>query len=153
MEDAMAKNPRKLRNFMLQPSLQVRMGFYNIIATAIFVAVLLLVIRMNFGAVYDTVLELTDVKEEVIDVLLEHATDTMRWIVGLSIAFLAINITVAIWYTHRFVGPAVAFKRHLDALIAENYDIKTTIRENDAFQEIADKLNELSAILKKRSSK
>jgi signal transduction histidine kinase len=153
MDDRRITNPRKLRNFLLQPGFQIRIGIYNVLLAVCFSILILLVIRMNFGSMYDVILDLTDVREEVIETLSQHINETMIWVIGICAVFILLNIAVAVWYTHRFVGPAVAFRRHIDALIAGNFSMKTILRRDDAFQEVADRLNELSDTMARQKTK
>jgi signal transduction histidine kinase len=153
MDDRRATNPRKLRNFLLQPGFQIKIGVYNVILAVLFSFLLLLIIQMNFGSMYDIILDLTDVRDEVVETLNQHFNDTMIWVIGICLTFVVVNVMLAIWYTHRFIGPTVAFRRHIDALLAGNFAVRTTLRKDDAFQEIADRLNELSERLAQQKTK
>ena len=138
------KHPRKLKNYLLRPQVQLRVGFYFIVISIIFAFIIGWVFTSQFGNIYETILDLTDVREEVIDIVDQHIREAMFWLIVICVGFVCINITLAVWYTHRMVGPAVAFKRHIDEIIAGNYDAKTTLRRGDAFHDVALRLNTLS---------
>ena len=144
------KNPRRLKNFFLQPILQMKLGVYNVVLAIIFAFLVYLLFEVNFAALFATIIDLTENKESINEVIQQHMQVTMIWFLALSAGFVVANIIVAVWYTHRFVGPSVAFRRHLDAVMKEDYGFKTTLRQDDAFQDVADKLNELSVLLQKK---
>ena len=141
---------RKIRNFLLKPNIQIRIGLYTVATSLIFAVLIGMIFHMQFSTLYVTVLELTDIQEEVSEVINQQITDSFFWLVFISAAFICTNIVLAIWYTHRMVGPSVAFKRHIDNLIRGDYLHKTTLRRGDAFQDVALRLNTLSNTLKNR---
>jgi signal transduction histidine kinase len=69
----------------------------------------------------------------------------------LLIFYVLTNMGVTIIFTHKLVGPTVAFRRHIRMLTEGRYDYRTTLRKGDAFQEVADDLNHLSAHLSGKS--
>ncbi len=57
---------------------------------------------------------------------------------------------MSIYFTHKMVGPTVAFRRQINALKSGNYRSKVYLRQGDAFGEVAVELNELADELKRQ---
>jgi len=143
----MAKPKRRVRNFLLMPLVQVKLGLYSILLTILFSATVAGILYVNLKKFAVIVLQLTDVQEEVTELLDSYMSDT-RWYLGLAIAtFIAISVVVSILYTHRLIGPTIAFRRHVRALADGRYNVRTFLRKGDAFSELADELNHLSKVL------
>lgn len=110
------------------------------------------ILYINLGKVYHMVLALTDVPDEVGDVITSHLKDTAGWIALVVVLFLVANIIISIIYTHRLVGPTYAFRRHIRSLAEGRYSARTFLRKNDAFVEVADELNHLAEVLERKSA-
>jgi signal transduction histidine kinase len=151
----MSSHKRKLSNFMLQPLLQIRLGFYNILLSLAFCLALVAIFYVNFNKFYDLVLELTDLREEVTDILRSYVQGLVGWVaIGTTIYFF-ITVAVSVFFTHRLVGPTYAFRRHIRELKNGNYGSRVVLRKGDAFQEVAEDLNDLAVTLeqvRRRSS-
>ncbi len=65
-------------------------------------------------------------------------------IVGGCASYLVIR------FTHRVVGPVYRFKKVLETAIRGDYSVRIALRKNDYLKDLADKFNELLAILEKR---
>jgi len=147
----MAKPKRRVRNFLLMPLLQVKLGLYSILLTILFSAAMAGILYLNLKKFAVIVLQLTDVQEEVTELLDAYMRDT-RWYLGIAIAtFIAINVVISVLYTHRLIGPTIAFRRHVRALADGRYNVRTFLRKGDAFAELADELNHLSEVLDRQS--
>lgn len=144
---------RSARNLLLQPNLQIRLGIIYLVVAAFFCAVTLTLVYSNLEHFYKLVLDLTGLESEVSDILNGYI-ESLSWaIVGLLLLYLTITMFLSIYYTHRLVGPTIAFRRHIRALIAGNYDSRVNLRKNDAFTEVADDLNELAELMAQRQTK
>jgi len=66
--------------------------------------------------------------------------------IGTTIYFF-ITVAVSIFFTHRLVGPTYAFRRHIRELKNGNYGSRVVLRKGDAFQEVAEDLNDLAVTL------
>ncbi|WP_141734537.1 hypothetical protein [Oligoflexus tunisiensis] len=143
----MSSHKRKLSNFMLQPLLQIRLGLYSILLSLAFCLALVAIFYVNFNKFYDLVLELTDLREEVTDILKSYVRGLIGWVaIGTTIYFF-ITVAVSIFFTHRLVGPTYAFRRHIRELKNGNYGSRVVLRKGDAFQEVAEDLNDLAVTL------
>jgi hypothetical protein len=143
------KPKRRIRNFLLQPLLQVKLGIYAIFLSFLFVATTSFLLYSNFANFVDAVVQLTDVEDDVKDLFLEYWSGTRLWIIGCCVGYFIATIIVSVIYTHRLVGPTVAFRRHIRSLREGRFQSRTFLRRGDAFSEVADELNLLSEVLEK----
>lgn len=147
--DSTSKPKRRIRNFLLQPLLQVKLGLYAIFLSFLFVATTGFLLYTNFANFIDAVVQLTDVEDDVKDLFLEYWHDTRLWIVGCCAAYFLATIVVSVIFTHRLVGPTIAFRRHIRSLREGKFQARTFLRRGDAFSEVADEINLLSEVLEK----
>ncbi len=138
------KAKRRLRNFLLQPLLQIKLGLYTIILAILFSASVAGILYVQLGKVFEIVIQLTDVEEEVKDLLMTYINGTTWWFLLAIGIFIAANILVSVTYTHKLVGPTYAFRRHILQLVDGKAGARTFLRKGDAFSEVADALNLLS---------
>lgn len=148
----MSAQKRKLTNFLLQPLLQVRLGLYAILLSLVFGGGVFAIIYVNFYKFYDLVLELTDLREEVTEILNSYIHGVVIWMLLALLLYFIITVAISIFFTHRLVGPTYAFRRHIKDLSRGNYKSRVILRKGDAFQEVADDLNELAVKLEQRQS-
>ena len=135
---------RMLRNYMLQPLLQVRLGLYSILL-GIFFSLAFVCITYSFLHDFVTsVILLTDSESEVQGLFLAQIAIMRWWVGGVIALFLFLNIFISIVYTHRLVGPSVAFGHQIKRLLAGDYSGTVTLRKGDAFGELAHLLNQLT---------
>ena len=138
---------RKLSNYLLKPLQKSKIGMYFIILSSLFSLSIGWIIYQNFSDLFYTILELTDASKEIQDILERYWTSVQSWIWLVVIIYLSLTVVLSIWYTHRFVGPTVAFLRHLEEINKGNYVFRTVLRRGDAFEELAKALNQASAAL------
>ncbi len=143
---------RRFRNYLLQPLLQIRLGLYSIVLALLFSLAVLSILYVNLHRFYEMVLELTDLREEVSVVLEAYLTDTLWWVVAVVLTYLVVNVAVSVFFTHRLVGPTIAFRRHIQALKQKRYQSRIVLRKRDAFKEVADDLNQLAQSLEREGS-
>lgn len=140
---------RRIKNFILQPLVQIKLGIYTILLSFIVVIALTWFLYSLLYPLYDMVLELTDLREQV-DIVQASYLLKAGWIIGGSLIFyLVVTIAISIYYTHKLVGPTFAFRRHIGALIKGDYTSRVNLRRGDAFGEVAQDLNELAQTLQK----
>lgn len=149
----MGKSQRRLRNYLLQPLLQTKIGFYCIILSSFFSGTIAFVLYVHLSKYADIVLQLTDAEEGVRELFRGYIQEVQLWILLLAVTYLLATILVSIVYTHKLVGPTFAFRRHIHSLRTGNFKVKTFLRKNDAFKEVADELNRLSDALDSKFGK
>lgn len=145
------RNQRKLRNFLLQPLVQVRLGLYSILLTFVFLGILGF---MFYQTVVGFIAALSAVgrdQGEMGQLFYDYAMASGIWIVFVMFLFVLVSLVVSVVYTHRLVGPTVAFRRHIASLRAGDYSARVRLRKGDAFNEVADALNDLAAHLESQS--
>lgn len=145
------KPKRKLKNFLLQPLLQVKLGLYSIIMAVVFSVVFSSVLIISFQRLFDLILDLTDLRDEVVEIINGYLVDIGGWLVLIIVVYLLLNIFMSVLFTHRLVGPTIAFRRHIKALSEGRFNSRITLRKQDAFAEVAEDLNNLAAVLEKKA--
>jgi methyl-accepting chemotaxis protein len=143
------QNQRNTRNYLLKPMVQVRLGLYSIILGVLFAAGTLGVLYAALDRTTTLLLGLIDEKAEATRIISQQFEQTAIYLVVLSVVFVVSTVSVSILYTHRLVGPTYAFRRHLRALRDGRYEVRTLLRKNDAFTEVADDLNQLAEELQR----
>lgn len=144
-----AGNQRRVKNFLLQPMLQVRLGLYNIVLSAAFgmaVFGLLHMQRQRTEGMLANLGQLT-IDEPVQREIDRLQRDQALWFGGITLIFVTASVLVSVVFTHRLVGPTYAFRRMMAELASGNYAARVTLRRDDAFLEVADDLNRLAATL------
>lgn len=144
------KAKRRLRNFLLQPLLQVKIGLYSIFLSLLFAIAVASMLYFNFFPLIETVLKMTDADEEVREFFLEQWRAKQIWVYLTFFIYLLAQISMSVLYTHRLVGPTYAFRRHIRSLAEGRFNSRTYLRKGDAFYEVADELNHLSEVLDRR---
>ena len=140
---------RKFLGFILKPLIQTKLGLYCIALSVLLVLSLGLIIYSNFADLVESILLLTDAPREVQSIFADYWQSTQGWIYLTLLAYVAATVGVSAWYTHRFVGPAIAFKKHLEEIAVGNYSFRTSLRKGDAFEDVAKALNRASEVLEK----
>ena len=145
------KPKRLMRNFLLQPLLQVKLGLYAILLSAAFAGALATILYRNFSGLVNAIVLLTDAEDEVRDLFLDYWRGTQIWIYLTFGIYLAATVAISVLYTHKLVGPTIAFRRHLRSLGQGQVGVRTFLRRGDAFKEVADELNSLSEVLDRQA--
>lgn len=143
-------NRRSVRNFLLQPFLQVKLGLYSTILAFGFAGVISWLVYIHLNEFANVVIQLTDAREEVLELLFKSLADMRNSLLAAIVLFLVLNIGVSVFFTHRMVGPTIAFRRLIRNLIDGHYGSEIKLRDGDAFLEVADELNHLSRTLAER---
>lgn len=138
---------RKYKNFLLKPGLQTVLGIYSILISFLFATSIMIILYLNFSDLIESILVLTDAPDEVRDIMANYWYDSQMYVYLACLVYIVAMIGLTVWYTHRLVGPSIAFRRHILSLIAGKYYAKTNLRRGDAFEEVADALNTLSETL------
>ncbi len=143
------KAKRRVKNFLLQPLLQVKLGIYSIALSVIFAVALAAIVYHNFADLVGSIITLTDTPDEVNELFLSYWKATRLWIYLCFGIYLAATVLLSVLYTHKLVGPTIAFRRHIRSIADGRYNARTYLRKGDAFAEVADELNRLSEIMEK----
>ena len=135
---------RRTINLGLRPSLQLRLPLVVLAITIVFAALFAghshaAYARFLSGAIKQANIEPL-VAEQTLDFLIVSGVIVVGYVSAVLIACLA--------YSHRLLGPIVAFRRHLEALKNGDYGARIQLRKGDPFTDVADDMNELTAMLR-----
>jgi len=147
MSAKQAVDPRKFKNLLLKPLLQVKLGLYSILLSSLFVVTFCSVLMVSFHRLFELILDFTDLRQEVIDVIQSGLYGIAGWLILIVAVYFLASVLLSVVYTHRLIGPTIAFRRHIKALTEGNYDSRIQLRKNDAFVEVAEELNRLAEVL------
>ena len=148
---AQSKASRSFRNYALQPLLQIKLGLYSILLSLGFALAVCAILYFNLGKFSDIILQLTGVEDEVKDLLTQYIAPAKIQVLAVVVLYVLINIAVTVLYTHKLIGPTIAFRRHIRMIADGKLQYRTVLRKGDAFSELADDLNKLSAFLELKS--
>ena len=145
------KQKRRALNAMLQPFLQFKLLLYMLGST---VVVALLLSAFLYFAFSEMVSELSSgtgnsmYHAEMIEIQLVHL---FRYCGVLFILYVLLLAIVCVSYTHKLIGPFQPFNRHVDSMIAGDYQARVALRKGDPdlLQDYANKLNALAEKLEK----
>lgn len=143
----MIKTPRRFTNLLLQPLVQMRIGLVNVGASLAFVLLLGFYAYRKLVAFGDVVATLTQADTAVRGLMTDYLGSIGTTALAAASGFILVNLALSVYLTHKLVGPTIAFRRHIRALAAGDYQARTSLRAGDAFGEVADELNALSAKL------
>lgn len=156
MEDqnfATGHSKRKISGYLIQPLVQTKIGIYCILLSLLLVLSIAWIIYSHFAELVQSVLVLTDAPEEVGRIFADYWSSTQGWIYLVLFVYMILTIWVSLWYTHRFLGPTIAFRKHLQELASGNFEHRTILRKGDAMVELARSLNRFSEMLKSEETK
>ena len=144
-EEAM-KTRRRARNSLIEPRLQLGLPIVLVSVTAAFVIGQLYQSYLAFGRFYAAI-EGTLNSQAHHRLLLAQMNDYLTISAVIAVLYILVVTAIGIGYTHKMVGPMVAFRRQVQALIGGDYSARVKLRKRDAFQGLSDDLNELAECL------
>ena len=101
---------RSLKNYLLQPILQSKLGLYCVVTAMIFTLSVILYGYTSLFGLYEIIIELTDVSGDLSAVIEDKITGFLLFCAILGAFYIMSTILISIYYTHRFVGPIVALE-------------------------------------------
>lgn len=143
------KAKRKAKNFLLQPLLQVKIGLYAIILSILFSIAMFAILWSNFSGLINSIVLMTDAEDEVREIFMQYWKGTQLWLYLTVAIYLIATVGMSVLYTHKLVGPTIAFRRHIRSIAEGRYNARTYLRKGDAFAEVADELNRLSEMMER----
>jgi methyl-accepting chemotaxis protein len=136
---------RRMANFLLQPSLQLRLPAYFLLITIGFGMVLAVAVTGAYRNLYETVA--AEQPAYVEQILHAQTQDFILFSSMIAIGYLLTVLVVSVVHSHRMVGPSVALRRHVEALKNGDFSARVALRRKDAFGDLAEDLNELAMLL------
>lgn len=148
----MTQHPHKrhLANFLLQPLIQLRIGLAGIGLMIAGFMVLSVYIYAKMAGFTEVIVTLTESDQSIRNLIASYVNSTGLAAVCIMVVAMAVNMIVTIYFTHKMVGPTVAFRRHIGQLQKGVYGQRVKLRKGDAFVEVADELNKLADILEEK---
>ena len=146
----MAKNKRKIRNYLIRPISQLKISGS---VAAVIIAIVVALNILNYLKYKDITRVMSNfygLNEETREILLEVRMQLLTRDIIASIAISFLIILVWIIMTHRIYGASVAIKKFVGQMIEGKYESKIILRKKDEFKDIADLLNVLGGVLRKR---
>ncbi len=148
------RNRRQIRNFLLNPRVQYRYGLYFFAVAGIAAAVTQMLLIYAFQRIMGQAMLNTSIDPLELAVAVGQPLRSLEIWMALLFPLLAVVCgAFAIWLTHRFVGPQVAIRRHIDRLKAGDYGQTCTFRPDDELKGVALALNELTEALRQEDGR
>jgi signal transduction histidine kinase len=133
---------RSFTRFLLFPRKQLKYAYFHFLLIAISVLIINLVAYHKFATL------VTNTTNNQMNEMLSEYTLSVSLVTLITLVVMgAFTFVIEIVFLHRFVGPLLPLIRHLNALLDGNTTYRTKLREGDEIQELADKLNQVSAML------
>ena len=146
----MDKAKRKLKNYLIHPSFQIKVAGYFVLALFAAYGLMILLFYNQFDAIRTTIAESSTTYLKLAEPLNEIFLTTI-WLLTLSyLIFGLVTVFFAIVISHRVAGPMVAIHSLISDLKDGNYASRRTLRPYDDMKQIVDGLNELGESLEKR---
>ena len=147
----MPRNQRKLQNLVVRPRLQLKLGLSFMLVGGLILSVIglyVLYLLADVQQIMGANARLDFQSQTQINDLLLRCVEV---VVQGFIVFILASFVFAIVVSHRVSGPQVAISAYIEQLKQGNYDHKRALRDRDELQDIMLALNELAAILEKRT--
>ena len=149
----MSKKDRKLRNTLIEPFKQFKIGIYIIVLTFIFIVCAGYMFMSSFWQQYQHVMSIFEVVDpdlqwEVItnDVFITNIVK----IAVLFLVFMLVIMVVVFRLTHRYYGPLVSIEKFVDRVATGDYSSRVTVRKKDELVRLVSKLNVMAESLERR---
>jgi len=139
-----SNSSRSMIRFLIFPKKQLKYAVFH------FLTVSLSVLAVNSFSYYKFTQLLNVTTDNVSQYLLAEYTYYISVVSLITLCLMgSLSFLLVIIFLHRFVGPIKPLLRHLDFLLENNYSHRTHLRSEDEINELAVKLNEVSAHLEK----
>lgn len=141
----MSKPERKLKNYLIDPFAQVRIGVIVVGMMAVLEACLLVFSYYFLKDFTAMLIELTDIPEDIIPQAQRELEKLFMYLSGFSVLVFIITFMLVVLETHKIVGAGYAINRFInDNLLKGIYGKKLILRHGDHLQNLADSVNTLS---------
>ena len=149
----MGRKDRKLRNTLIEPFKQFKIGVYIVVTTFIFIVCAGYLFMSSFWQQYQHVMSIFEVVDpnlqwEVItnDVFFTNIIKVS----ALFLLFMLITMAMVFKLTHRYYGPLVSIEKFVDQVASGDYGSRVSLRKKDELQRLATKLNTMAEHLEQR---
>lgn len=146
------RQKRKVAQTIWQPFLQYKLLMYLLggsVLVAMILGSFLLYALSDMIGIIDAQGSSNNYYGEMIG---KEMINIFRYCGALFVLYVIFLAAICITYTHKVIGPLKPINRHIDALVAGNYQHRVMLRDKDLplIKEQAEKLNVLAAALNKQ---
>lgn len=139
--------PRRVRrrtvNLSIERSLQLQLPFAFLLVTCAVGVGLVAYARAAYSKLFQALQQAAEAP--ALEELLRAQTSDFLWVAAaVAVAYGVIVSFMTLVWCHRVMGPVVAFRRMLAALLAGDPNARVRLRRGSAFGELADDLNALA---------
>ena len=141
---------RKLKGLIVKPRLQFAMAAYLVGGGVALVALLTAAV---LNSIRHTIIQMEAVyaiDASVMDLLQTSITSSVWTICSVLMGLSGLIFFIWLRFSHRILGPTVAFERHIDELCRGNYQSRVRLRKKDEMIEMQTALNRLAEELQAR---
>jgi HAMP domain-containing protein len=143
---------RKARNMLLQAAFQLKLPFYILLLSVVFLSLCILLGNIYFQQTYNSMLATSTQPDYLQQVIAQQAHEFKMLSLLLLAVYAALVSVVATLFTHRLIGPILPIRRHIRALQEGRYGQRVKLRKHDGLQDVADELNRLAETLEQGRS-
>lgn len=143
------KSQRKLRNLLIMPKAQMELIINIVVLTLFFGLAACFVVYFQLDDIFDKFFQLGYLDENVSVMLTDKWNISVQWLAMLIVLYLVTVIIILLIQSHRMLGPSVALRRQLNAILEGRYSARVKLREGDYYQNIAELLNRVTEHLEK----
>ena len=144
------QNRRKIVNWLIKPSIQLRFGLYSNLLTLLLsgaCAYFLFVSIEDLSQMLSVYIE----KEKNFRGLVNNYLKQTQMTFSISVlCFLILNLILSVVLSHRVVGPIFAIHKQIKTLLKGDFSQRVRLRKDDAFKPLAKDLNQLTELLEKK---
>jgi methyl-accepting chemotaxis protein len=143
----MRRQRRRKMNLLLQPGMQLKLPVILMIVTLGFVALQVAHTQFAYGKIFEIVLKEAGRPPFLEKLIREQTGDYVEVTSALTLLYIVVVVILWLAHGHRVIGPMVSLQRQIEALKNGDYGARVRLRKRDAFEEIAEDLNELAQVL------
>ncbi|MCY4380892.1 MAG: hypothetical protein OXC40_04920 [Proteobacteria bacterium] len=141
---------RKLKNFLLKPRAQLELVINIVTLTIFFGTSASLIIYFQLNDIFNTLYIMSEIDGDTSRTLSNDWNHSITLLVGFIFLYVLTTTVICIIHSHRMIGPTVAFKRQLNAILSCNYKTRIKLRDGDYYQDLAELFNRLSEQLEQK---
>lgn len=144
---------RAAKSTVIEPFKQMKIGFYVLSVTVVFLLVAAITFVNAFVQQYQHVMEIFSVVDPQTKwelVLNDVFYDNAMKLGVVFIAYLGVLFTVIFRLTHRYYGPLVSINRFVQQISHGHYSHRVSIRKGDELGDLVNELNKMAAELERR---
>ena len=136
------ENLRSWKNLLIDPVFQFTFAGYILIAIALYTAIVIGAVYSYTDQVALIMNDVSDTPDSFIVYLFDQLESLSYQMLGLTLGFVAIVLTIIVIETHRIAGASYAIRKFVtENLEQENYSQRLTLRKRDYFTDLADSIN------------